>query len=140
MILLRSMAIWFIFIALESLNGTIRTLWLVPLCGDLRAHQLSFITGSLLILTISTISIRWIEATSLAQLISVGVLWMLLTVTFEVALGRWAFGYSWAQIAADYNLFQEGRLMAIGLVILLFAPLIATKIRDVWIVGGTYGR
>ena len=139
MILLRSMAIWFIFIALESLNGTIRTLWLVPLFGDLRAHQLSFITGSLLILTIATISIRWIEATSLAQLISVGVLWMLLTVTFEVVLGRWAFGYSWAQIAADYNLFQ-GRLMAIGLVLLLFAPLIATKIRDVWIVGGTYGR
>lgn len=139
MIFLRSMAIWFIFIALESLNGTIRTLWLVPLFGDLRAHQLSFITGSLLILTIATISIRWIEATSLAQLISVGVLWMLLTVTFEVVLGRWAFGYSWAQIAADYNLFQ-GRLMAIGLVLLLFAPLIATKIRDVWIVGGTYGR
>ncbi|WP_309741636.1 hypothetical protein [Chamaesiphon sp. OTE_20_metabat_361] len=133
------MAIWFIFIALESLNGTIRTLWLVPLFGDLRAHQLSFITGSLLILTIATISIRWIEATSLAQLMSVGVLWMLLTVTFEVALGRWAFGYSWAQIAADYNLFQ-GRLMAIGLVLLLFAPLIATRIRDVWIVGGTYGR
>ena len=64
---------------------------------------------------------------------------MLLTVTFEVGLGHWAFGYSWAQIAADYNLFQ-GRLMAIGSVLLLFAPLIATKIRDVWIVGGTYGR
>ena len=139
MILLRSMAIWFIFIALESLNGTIRTLWLVPLFGDLRAHQLSFITGSLLILTIATIFIHWIEATSLAQLMSVGVLWMLLTVTFEVALGYWAFGYSWAQIAADYNLFQ-GRLMAIGLVLLLFAPLIATKIRDVWIVGETYCR
>ena len=139
MIFLKSIAIWLIFITIESLNGTIRTLLLVPLFGDLRAHQLSFITGSLLILTIATISIRWIEATSLAQLISVGVLWMLLTVTFEVVLGRWAFGYSWAQIAADYNLFQ-GRLMAIGLVLLLFAPLIATKIRDVWIVGGTYGR
>ena len=139
MIFLKSIAIWLIFITIESLNGTVRTLWLVPSLGDLRAHQLSFITGSLLILTIATISIRWIEATSLAQLISVGVLWMLLTVTFEVVLGRWAFGYSWAQIAADYNLFQ-GRLMAIGLVLLLLAPLIATRIRDVWIVGGTYGR
>jgi hypothetical protein len=139
MIFLRSIAVWLIFIAIESLNGTIRTLWLVPLLGDLRAHQLSFIIGSLLILTITTIFIRWIEATSLAQLMSVGVLWMLLTVTFEVGLGHWAFGYSWAQIAADYNLFQ-GRLMGIGLVLLLFAPLIATKIRDVWIVGGTYGR
>jgi hypothetical protein len=132
MIFLRSIAIWFIFIAIESLNGTIRTLWLVPSLGDLRAHQLSFITGSLLILTIATIFVRWLNATSLAQLMSVGFLWMLLTVTFEVSLGRWAFGYSWAQIAADYNLFQ-GRLMAIGLVLLLLAPLIATQIREVWI-------
>jgi hypothetical protein len=139
MIFLRSISIWLIFIAIESLNGTIRTLCLVPSLGDLRAHQLSFIVGSLLILTIATIFVRWLNATSLTQLMSVGVLWMLLTVTFEVGLGHWAFGYSWTQIAADYNLFQ-GRLMGIGLVLLLFAPLIATKIRDVSIVGGTYGR
>jgi hypothetical protein len=139
MIFLRSMAIWLIFIIIESLNGTIRTLWLVPLFGDLRAHQLSVITGSLLVLTIATIFIRWLNPNSLAQTIGGGVLWMLLTAMFEVGLGRWAFGYSWAQIAADYNLFQ-GRLMAIGLVLLLFAPLMATKIRNVWIVGGSYGR
>jgi hypothetical protein len=128
MIFLRSIAIWLLFIIIESLNGTIRTIWLVPLVGDLWAHQISFVTGSLLILTISTIFARWLNATSLAQLVSVGVLWMLLTVVFEVSLGRWAFGYSWAQIAADYNLFQ-GRLMSIGLVLLFLAPLIATRIR-----------
>jgi len=132
MIFLRSIAIWLIFIIIESLNGTIRTLWLMPSLGELRAHQLSFMTGSLLILTIATIFVRWLNATSLAQLMSVGVLWMLLTVLFEVSLGRWAFGYSWAQIAADYNLFQ-GKLMSIGLVLLLLAPLIATKVRDIWI-------
>jgi hypothetical protein len=129
MIFLRSIAIWLIFIIIESLNGTIRTLWLVPIVGDLWAHQISFVTGSLLILTISTIFVRWLNATSLAQLMSVGILWMLLTVVFEVSLGRWAFGYSWIQIAADYNLLQ-GRLMSLGLVLLVLAPLIATKIRD----------
>jgi hypothetical protein len=85
MIFLRSIAIWLIFIIIESLNGTIRTLWLVPVVGDLWAHQISFVTGSLLILTISTIFVRWLNATSLAQLISVGILWMLLTVVFEVS-------------------------------------------------------
>jgi hypothetical protein len=39
------------------------------------------------------------------------------------------FGYSWAEIAANYNLLQ-GRLMLLGLVLLVLAPLIATKIRD----------
>ncbi len=130
MIFLRSIAIWLIFITIESLNGTIRTLWLVPILGDLRAHQLSFIAGSLLILTIATIFVRWLNIANVSQSIGVGVLWMLLTVGFEVGLGRFGFGYSWAQIAADYNLFQ-GRLMSLGLVLLVLAPLIATKIRNV---------
>jgi hypothetical protein len=124
------MAIWLIFIALESLNGTIRTLWLVPALGDLRAHQISFMTGALLILTISTIFVRWLNISSFSQSIGVGVLWMLLTVGFEVGLGRFAFGYTWMQIAADYDL-RRGRLMLLGLVLLLFAPLIATKIRNI---------
>lgn len=130
MILLRSIAIWLIFIVIESLNGTIRTLWLVPSVGELRAHQISFVTGSLLILTIATIFVGWLNISSFAQLIGVGVLWMVLTVLFEVGLGRLAFGYSWAQIAADYNLLQ-GKLMSLGLVLLVLAPLIATKIRGV---------
>ncbi len=130
MIFFRSIAIWLIFIMIESLNGTIRTLWLVPLLGDLRAHQISFAIGSLLILTIATIFVRWLNISNVTQSIGVGVLWMLLTVLFEVSLGRLAFGYSWAQIAADYDL-RQGRLMLLGLLLLLFAPLIATKIRDV---------
>jgi hypothetical protein len=127
---LRSIAIWLIFIVIESINGTIRTLLLVPLVGDLRAHQISFVTGSLLILSIATIFVRWLKISSLSQSIGVGVLWMMLTVVFEVGLGRLAFGYSWAQIAADYNL-RQGRLMSLGLVLLVLAPLIATKIRSV---------
>jgi hypothetical protein len=55
---------------------------------------------------------------------------MLLRVLFEVSLGRLAFGYSWTQIAADEDL-RQGRLMSLGLVLLLFAPSIATKIGDI---------
>jgi hypothetical protein len=130
MILLRGITIWFIFIIVESLNGTIRNLWLVPSLGELRAHQISFVTGSLLILLISTISVRWLNISSLRQTIGIGILWMLLTVVFEVGLGRFVLGYSWSEIAADYDLSQ-GRLMAIGLGLLVLAPLIATQIREV---------
>ncbi len=130
MIFLRSIAIWIIFIIIESLNGMIRTLWLVPSMGDLQAHQISFVTGSLLILIIATIFVRWLNISNFSQLIGVGVLWMLLTVVFEFGLGRFVFRYSLAQIAADYNLSQ-GRLMSIGLLLLVIAPLIATKLRDI---------
>lgn len=132
MIFLRSLAIWLVFIIFESLNGIIRTLWLVPSLGDLRAHQISFISGSLLILMLSTIFVRWLNISSFLQSIGIGVLWMLLTVGFEVGLGCFVFGYSWSKIVADYDLSQ-GRFMSIGLVLLVLAPLIATQIREVWL-------
>jgi hypothetical protein len=53
----------------------------------------------------------------------------MLTIAFEICLGRFILGYSWEQIAADYNLLQGG-LMPLGLVWLILAPLIATKIRS----------
>jgi hypothetical protein len=127
MIILKSIAIWLIFIMAESLNGTIRTLWLVPTLGTLQAHQISFIMGSFLVLAITTLFIRWLQASHLYELLSVGVLWMVLTLTFEIVLGRAILGYSWAQIAADYNLFQGG-WMVIGLAWVALSPLMAAKI------------
>lgn len=130
MIFIRGIVVWLVFIVAESLNGTVRTLWLVPALGDLRAHQISFITGSILVLAIATLFVRWLQASRVSQLIGIGVLWLLLTVVFEIVLGRFVFAYSWERIAADYNLLKGG-LMPIGLVLLTLAPLIAAKIRGV---------
>ncbi|OLP19547.1 hypothetical protein BST81_04560 [Leptolyngbya sp. 'hensonii'] len=128
MLLLRGVVVWLIFILAESLNGTVRVVWLVPSLGDLRAHQLSFVTGSVLILAISTLFIRWLQVKRTSELIGVGVLWLLLTVGFEICLGRFVLGYSWERIVADYNVFQGG-LMPLGLVLMLLSPLIAAKFR-----------
>jgi hypothetical protein len=139
MIFLRGIVVWLVFIIAESLNGTIRTLWLVPSLGELRAHQISFLTGSILVLAIAkrcceaqiaTLFIRWLQASHISQLLGVGVLWLLLTVAFEIILGRFIFAYSWERIATDYNLLQGG-LMPIGLVLLTLSPLMAGKIRGV---------
>lgn len=127
MIVLKSVAIWLIFIMAESLNGLIRTLWLVPSVGNLWAHQISFLTGSFLVLAIATLFIRWLHASRLSQLLGVGILWMGLTLAFEIGLGRFVLGYSWAQIAADYQLLHGG-LMPIGLVWVALSPLMAAKI------------
>ncbi|MFN7355187.1 MAG: hypothetical protein ACK5UZ_07625, partial [Pseudanabaena sp.] len=94
------------------------------------AHQISFAIGSLLIVTIATLFIGWLEASKFIQLLSIGLAWLLLTVLFEIALGRFVLAYSWEQIAADYNLLQGG-LMPIGLALLVLSPFIATKIRGI---------
>jgi hypothetical protein len=128
MIFLRSIVVWLVFILAESLNGTVRNLWLVPSLGDFWAHQISFFTGSVLVVAIAIIFVRWLDATRTSQLFSIGLLWLLLTLSFETCLGRFILGYSWERIASDYNLLQGG-LMPIGLLLLTLAPLIATKVR-----------
>ncbi len=65
----RSLVVWLLFIVAESLNGTIRNLWLIPTLGDRPAHLISFVTGSILILTIATLCIRWLNARSAIQLL-----------------------------------------------------------------------
>jgi hypothetical protein len=130
MIFLRSIIVWLVFIVAESLNGTVRNLLLVPSLGDFWAHQISFFMGSILVLAIATIFVKWLHATHTSQLLSIGLLWLLLTLAFEICLGRFILGYSWERIAADYNLLHGG-LMPIGLVLLTLAPLITAKIRGV---------
>jgi hypothetical protein len=128
--LLKSIVIWLIFIVAESLNGTLRMLWLVPSLGDPWAHQISFVIGALLVLAIATLFVPWLRASRITELLNVGLLWLLLTLGFEICLGRFILGYSWERIAADYNLLNGG-LMPIGLVLLALAPLIAAKVRGV---------
>jgi hypothetical protein len=57
----------------------------------------------------------------------VGLLWLVLTVGFEILLGR-LLNLSWARIFSDYDL-RNGGLMPIGLLFLIFAPLIAAKLK-----------
>jgi hypothetical protein len=128
MIFVRSLVVWLVFILLESLNGAIRIFWLVPFLGDSRAQQIAFVTGSVLVLTVATLFIRWIQA-SRSQLLSVGMLWMGLTIAFEIALGRLVLEYSWEQIAAKFNVLYGG-LMPFELGLLVLAPFIAARIRD----------
>ncbi len=129
-VVLKSVVIWLVLIVVESLNGTARIIWLVPLLGDRLAHQVSFITGSILILAIATIWIRWLNPSSVLDVLRVGLLWLILTVLFEIGLGRFILGYSWEQVSADYNLLHGG-LMSIGLVWLMLTPFIAAKLRGV---------
>ncbi len=126
--ILRGLAVWCVIILAESLHGTARELWLKPLVGDFRARQIAFFTGMALILKMALLFVRWLRAETSQQLLQIGCLWMVLTLAFEFALGLLVFGYSWARMGEDYNLLQGG-LMGLGLLWLLFAPLLAARLR-----------
>ena len=125
----RAFAVWLLLITAEVAHGIVRALVLTPVVGDFRARQLGVFTGSLLILLITALTIRWIRANRLRTLLTIGSLWVALTVSFEISLGR-MLGYSWERIASDYNML-EGGLLPIGFVIMATAPLIAVRLKGV---------
>lgn len=124
MFLLRAFAVWLIIIAVETAHGVLRALLLVPIVGDFSARQLSVFTGSLLIFIVTLLLIKWIDAKSTVQLVMVGALWVILTILFEVMLGRLVLDLSWDRITEDYDITRGG-LLGFGLMFMLVSPLLS---------------
>lgn len=125
----RALLAWLIIAVAESVHGILRRLFVLPVIGELRAHQTGIFVGCVIIFAIAWASIRWIGARSIPELLQIGVVWILLMAAFETSLG-YAFGYPLSRILQDYNI-AEGRLMIFGMVFMLFAPAMAAKARGI---------
>lgn len=126
--LLRALAVWFVFIAVESVFGTLRVLFLEPRMGAEPAQWTGFVTGSAALLIVAYLLIGWVRVEGRAALLEIGLLWAALTFSFEMAIGYMR-GRSWQSLLAGYDI-AHGGLMAIALVLVLFAPLIAAWLRN----------
>jgi len=127
---LRGLAVWVVIIVVETLHGLARTMFLAPVIGDFRARQAAVFTGSLLIVLVTTLFIGWLRPANIREAAWVGIVWLVLTLTFEITFGRLVVHASWARIASDYDL-PRGGLLPLGLLVLAGAPLIAAKLRRV---------
>ena len=125
---LRGFALWLVLIGVEFINGTLRTIFLAPRVGDFQARQIGVFTGTFLILVVACLFVRWLHADNSKSLILVGLLWLALTVLFELGFGHFVFDRSWESLGSDYHV-SRGGLLPIGLVVLTFAPLIAARLR-----------
>jgi hypothetical protein len=126
MFLLRALCVWLVIIAVETVHGILRTLLLVPLMGDFTARQISVFTGSLLIFGATLLLINWIAARTTLQLLMVGTIWVLLTIHFEITLGRLVLNLSWDRITEDYDITRGG-FLGFGLLFMAVSPLLATR-------------
>jgi hypothetical protein len=133
-IVARALSVWLILICAEILHGIARAIFLVPYVGEFRSNQIGVFSGSIIILVTTLAFVRWIGATRTTELLAVGVLWLVLTLAFEVGFGRFVLGASWERLAADYNVL-EGGMLPLGMLVLLLAPLIAGKLRQIVSVG-----
>jgi len=111
----------------ESVSGAFRRLVLVPRVGELAAHQLGVAVGCVIIFVVAWFFSGRLAPASWSRDLFAGLVWVALTVMFEIALG-FSMGYSAGRILADYDL-PKGGLMGIGLLFMLFAPLMAARLR-----------
>jgi len=123
----RAIGLWFVLMAAETLNGLWRAKVLALWIGDAAARNVSVFTGSIVILLITFACIGWIPAQRVRTLLLIGMCWVLLTIAYEFTLGYFAFHRPLGDIASDFDLWH-GRLLPIGLVVLLFAPLFAARV------------
>ena len=102
---------------------------LEPLIGDLSARQIGVVIGTAMILAVTFMFVRWLKGNSGRQFLLIGLMWVVLTVGFEILLGRYVMSLSWERISSDYDV-SNGGLMLFGLLAMLFAPWIMAKLVD----------
>jgi len=81
-----------------------------------------------LIFAVAYFFIRWITARTTLQLLGVKLLWVVLTVLFEIGLGRLVLGLPWERITEDYDVTRGG-FMGVGLLFMAAAPWLAAWLR-----------
>ncbi len=113
--------IWIPMVPIAIGNGVLRQLWYGKYMSELKAHQLSTLTGVLLFSLYIWAVIRTWRPASSAQALSIGLIWLGLTVAFEFLFGHYAAGHSWDRLLQDYNVFA-GRLWVAVLIWVTISP------------------
>jgi len=114
----------FIIIAFsETINGIFRVKYLHKKFKKKFARIFSFFTGLSMIILLSLIFVPWINPKTDLQAFSIGFIWAINIVLYDVLIGRFAFKLTWSKILDDFNLFK-GNLLPIGIVIIMILPYI----------------
>jgi hypothetical protein len=118
---------WFPMLVLAIANGALRQLTFGKRVSELHAHQLSTAIGSVVMGIFIWFIIRSWPATSSRQAVSIGLIWVSLTVIFEFAMGRFLMHQPWQRLIQDYNL-AAGRVWVLFLIWLGLAPYLFYKL------------
>ena len=123
----RGFLLWLLIMAVETLHGILRGMFLVPRLGEETAGKIALALGSFIVLLLSVLLIRWTRQSGIAALLRLGALWAFLTFIFEIAIGLLR-GLDALQFWAEINPLAGGT-MVYSLAVMLLAPLIATHLR-----------
>jgi hypothetical protein len=120
---------WIPMILIAIANGALRELWYGKHFSELRAHQISTLTGILLFGGYIWPAIGILQPDSGGQAIAIGLVWLGLTVSFEFLFGHYVGRKSWDGLLHDYNLLA-GRVWLLLLLWITIAPYVFYRFRE----------
>ncbi|XHX78678.1 MAG: hypothetical protein RBJ76_01735 [Stenomitos frigidus ULC029] len=125
--IVRYILAWMPMVLIGIFNGIIRESTYGKQLSELRSHQLSTVTGIVFFGFYIGLLIHFWGFASPEQALTVGLIWVALTVVFEFIFGHFVAGQTWSQLLGDYNLFA-GRLWGVLLLWLALAPLVLYRV------------
>ncbi len=125
---LKALGIWLIIVMAAMANGLFREKILASLFAAKVALALSGLLLSLLVLVVAFIFIPFLHIQQQGLYFAVGVLWVMLTLSFECLFGHFVLGKSWQEIMRVFNL-RNGDLFIVVLLLTAAAPWLAAKAR-----------
>lgn len=100
---------WFILMIVAILNGMLRVLTFGRFMPEIRAHQLSTLTGIVFIgFSIMKIHQNYPIASG-REALKIGFIWLVMTILFEFGFGHYMLKRPWKQLLYDYRI-DKGRL------------------------------
>lgn len=119
--LAKYLLVWLLLAAVAIANGIIRQATYGNVVTDLAAHQISTVTAVIASGAVVWLAQRVWPIESAAQAWTIGICWLVLTITFEFGFGHFIAGHSWQRLLADYNIL-DGRVWSLFLIWLLILP------------------
>jgi len=114
----------------ETLNGIGRTLYLNRRVGAVKAKRISIIPAIILCLIICYFYFPIIGITTDQGLLLLGISLSAFMLFFDFFLGEFVMKAKLSVILDDLNIFK-GNLLAVGLILMTFCPLLAIKLRNI---------
>jgi hypothetical protein len=111
----------------ETLNGIARMVYLNKHLGVMSAKRLSMLSALSLCLLICYFYVPIIGITTDKGLVFLGTSLSLFMLVFDIIIGRYVARAEWSAILDELNIFK-GNLLAVGMVVMAFCPLLSSKI------------
>lgn len=112
--------IWFLLLVIAVVNGALRDVFITPVMGISRAHNLSCIPASIAIFAGALATFKYLRCRDYISAVAIGATWLAMTLTFEFGFG-WLRGLPVETMLAEYNILN-GRLWPLVLLTTAASP------------------